>query len=341
MIKTILLCIVIIATAILLILWLKRKKYGRTAQYIVGILSAVGLFWNIYAGVMPNIENDTSQQIYNENGIANEGGVWIGGGLNRDIDITYNYYNYYDSKNEEHDRKSYESTIKGINEVDEWCVGWGDDSGGRKEYTIKEINEGRLEDKIIFNSIKDSVIGHEFNFVGAKNNDLSSTSTDEMWNGNVIEAEDGHTYRVRLYVHNNSPLGLEAIARDVSVNFIISDSVHVRSNDISLAGFDSNSGYFGVSVHGIINSSNAEPSCHWDGVKFVSNKPFKLQYVPGTALFENNAIGSSENGAFILSDDVITEKGVQLGYDEMNGNIPGCYQYAAYVSIVVMPVFYE
>lgn len=337
MIKALFLCIAIVVAAFLVISWLKGKKYGHSAQYIVGIIAAIGLIWSIYANVQSSIENNYSQQINNGIGMSSESNVRIGGGINNDINITINHF---DSINKESNRTSSESNVE-IESVDEWCVGWGDNSGGRKEYTIKEINEGKLEDRITFNSIKDSVIGHEFNFVGARKNDLSSKGTNALWNGNEIEAEDGQTYRVRLYVHNNSPLGLEAIAHDVSVNFIISDSVRVRSNDISLDGFDSSDGYYGVSVHGTINSSNAEPSRYWDGVKFVSNKHFELRYVPGTALFENNAIGRFENGAFNLSDDIITEKGVSLGYDKMNGDIPGCFQYDAFVSIVVMPVFYE
>ena len=38
-------------------------------------------------------------------------------------------------------------------------AGWGDSSGGRPSYTEAQINDGVLGDKIVFNSINNSVIG--------------------------------------------------------------------------------------------------------------------------------------------------------------------------------------
>lgn len=231
--------------------------------------------------------------------------------------------------------------------------GWGDSSGGRQTYTIKQINEGVLGDTITFNSIVDTndslspedkaagviiPLTDERNFVGARENS-GNYGKDNLWNGNVIEAEEGKTYLVRLYVHNNSPHGYDAIAENVSVQFQITDLRHVLQNDISLEGFDSSNGYYGVGVNGFIDASNANPSSYWDGVKFVSDKPFELRYIPGTALLENNGIGATNGSGYKLNDDIVTDKKVLLGYDSLDGNIPGCYGYAAYVTIEVEPVF--
>ncbi len=218
--------------------------------------------------------------------------------------------------------------------LEEWLVGWGDNANGRDEYTIKEINEGALNNRIVFNSIRDSVIGHEFNYVGARENSIENKTKKCEWSGNVIKVEKGKTYRVRLYVHNNNPKALKAIAEDVAVRFIISNPVRVAKKDIALDGFDE--GYYGVAVHGMIYSSNAEPSEYWDGVKFVANKPFKMKYVPGTAILENNV---ARGGAFTLGDEIVNDKWVFIGYEKLDGKLPGCYQYVAYVSIIVMPVF--
>lgn len=242
-----------------------------------------------------------------------------------------------------------------IESADRFIVGWGDSSGGRQTYTIKQINEGVLGDTITFNSIVDTndslspeekaagviiPLTDERNFVGARENS-GNYGKDNLWNGNVIEAEEGKTYLVRLYVHNNSPHGYDAIAENVSVQFQITDLRHVLQNDISLEGFDSSNGYYGVGVNGFIDASNANPSSYWDGVKFVSDKPFELRYIPGSALLENNGIGATTtNGSgYKLSDDIVTDKKVLLGYDSLDGNMPGCYQYAAYVTIEVEPVF--
>lgn len=274
-----------------------------------------------------------------------------GGNIYADVygDIIYQY--------RESEELGFEINTDKIKSVNEWIVGWGDTSGGRQTYTIEQINDGALGENIVFNSIVDTndslspedkaagviiPLTDERNFVGARENSGLNLGKDNVWNGNEIEIEEGKTYIVRLYVHNNNPLGYNAIAKDVSVQFLISDLIRVQQNDISLDGFDSGNGYYGVSVHGFLDSSNANPSSYWDGVKFVSNKPFELKYIPGSALLENNGIGaSSKYGPYVLSDDIVTEKGIPLGYDILDGNMPGCYQYTAYISIVVMPVFYE
>ena len=81
-------------------------------------------------------------------------------------------------------------------------VGWGDNSGGRPSYTIDQINEGVLNDKIIFNSISNGDIGNEKNFVGARVD--MNAGKDNVWNANEITVEDNQIYIIRAYIHNNS-----------------------------------------------------------------------------------------------------------------------------------------
>lgn len=53
---------------------------------------------------------------------------------------------------------------------------------------------------------------------------------------------------------------------------------------------------------GSIHFSKAVPSLYSDGVKFVTEKPFRLEYIPGTAVYANNAIANRENGYYQLDD---------------------------------------
>lgn len=193
--------------------------------------------------------------------------------------------------------------------------GWGDSSGGRDDYSISEVNSGVLGNAITFNSISDSPIGNEKNFVGARADDGVKPS---VWCADEIEAIEGKTYYVRLYVHNNSPLGLEAVAQGVTVNFHTVDS-EKHENAIELKGE--------------LNCENAEPKQYWDCVRFVSDRPFTLKYLPGSARFNNNVFDSK-----CLGDEIVSD-GVELGYEALNGRIPGCYQYAGVVTIRVTPVF--
>lgn len=197
---------------------------------------------------------------------------------------------------------------------------WGDNGGGRASYTLDQINQGVLGNKIVFNSISNSTIGDEKNFVGAR---VAGTNAgaNNVWNGNEINVENGKTYLVRLYVHNNNPKGTKAVAKDVTTSFAI----------------DGNTGT-SAAITGYINSSNANPTKYWDSVVFKSanGQPFHLEYVKGSALLENNGVG--KNGGVKLSDSIVSG-GTKIGYSSLNGQIPGCYQYASYVTIQVKPVF--
>ena len=129
---------------------------------------------------------------------------------------------------------------------------------------------------------------------------------------------------IRLYVHNNNPNGVNAISRNTRVAFSLPTTSAKQ-----------------VQVNGFIYSDNATPSEYWDYVNFNSDQAFHLEYVYGSALLENNGIGA--NGGIKLGDEIVTkaasERGVQIGYDKLDGNVPGCYTYANYVTIRVKAVF--
>ena len=203
---------------------------------------------------------------------------------------------------------------------------WGDNAGGRKTYTVKQINDGALGDKIVFNSIKDDTlpagnIKDERNFVAARDASTGNNGEKNVWENNEITVEEGKTYLIRLYVHNNNPKGEKAVAKDTAVNFSLGTVVSKEQR-----------------VDGYINSSNATPSKYWDDVVFKSKdgRKFYLDYVEGSALLENNGVGKKPGVK--LSDNVVTD-GTKIGYTSLNGEVPGCYNYANYITIKVKPVF--
>ena len=184
---------------------------------------------------------------------------------------------------------------------------WGDSSNGRKTYTLEQINKGDLGEKITFNSITNGKIGDERNFVGAK----VAGTTVKTWNANEIKVKDGETYTIRLFVHNNSPRGMQAIAKGVKATFSIPTNV-AKSQTIV----------------GYLDSSNATPNRYWDEVTLTADENIYLEYVDGSAKYNNN------KGDFKLPNEVITS-GATLGYTSMNGEIPGCYEYSGVVTIDV------
>lgn len=196
---------------------------------------------------------------------------------------------------------------------------WGDGDGGRPSYTTDEINNGALGETITFNSISDNAAlgGDEKNFVGAR----KVAGGSGVWNADAIEAEDGEKYYIRMYVHNDNPGGDDAIAKDTTVRFDIAESSGTE-----------------VEVQGFITSSNASPAEYYDSVRFTSDTAFHLEYVPGSAFLENNGI-AAEGGVGLSDETVETENGMLIGYDALDGNLPGGFPYAAYVGIEVKVVY--
>lgn len=193
--------------------------------------------------------------------------------------------------------------------------GWGDSNQGRTIYTIDDINAGLLGDKVTFNSITDSVIGDERNFVAARIND-GNHGKDNIWKANLIKVESDNEYFIRLYCHNNSPKGIEKIAHDSMIRFMIpKDSGRT------------------IVVQGMISSSNAYPERYWDSVIFTCEDKFHLEYIPGSALIESNGLVGGAN----LPDSIVNEW-VPIGYDALDGDVPGCYKYASCLTIKVRVV---
>lgn len=220
--------------------------------------------------------------------------------------------------------------LAGVASIPALVSAWGDSMGGRPEYTIEQINNGDLGDTITFNSISDGDFGHEFNFVGAREDTGINAGADNLWNETDITVENGKTYIVRMYVHNNNPNGRDAVAKDVKVAFNIPQE---SSKEIQVDGF--------------INSSNATPTEYWDDVVFKSDQPFHLEYVQGSANIENRGVGSMANnnnqvGGRALSDDIVkaASGGTPIGYDSVeSGEIPGCYEFSSFIGIKVKVVY--
>ncbi len=205
----------------------------------------------------------------------------------------------------------------------EW--GWGDNGGLRSDYTTLQIERGALGNKIVFNSISDGgenggFSGHEKNFVSARD---SAAEIDGVWRANNIVVENNHIYTIRAYICNNNPN-----ENNVAENTKICFSIPMGDAKV-------------VQVNGIFESSNAEPSEYWDSINFIcgDENAFHLEYVYGSAMLWNDGIGK---GGLSLGDEIVTEAtkgGVLIGYDALDGRVPGGYEYHNYVSICVKAVF--
>ena len=242
---------------------------------------------------------------------------------------------------------------------------WGDSTyletgvanSHRQFYTLDQINNGDLGNTITFNSITNASIGDERYFVSAQKAAPDGRAVDShgIWEGGNITAEDGKEYVIRLFVHNNNPGGKANI----------STGTKVAVSGISQSTINKD-GQQEVEVNGFIESDNAIPKEYWDCIRFRSSTSFHLDYVYGSAMIYNRgAIGTTDpiSSADMpyktevelanqkitgkpLGDDIVLKTkangeldGQLIGFDALDGNVPGCYQYSSYITIRVKAVF--
>lgn len=178
----------------------------------------------------------------------------------------------------------------------------------RPTYTIEKPAE-----KVTFNAITNNPnYGDERNFTLAK---PYSDKSAGGWSADSINVDKDEEYLVRVYVHNNAAANLNLKALNTKVK------VSLPTNTAKE-----------ISLNAIISADNASPKEVWDNVIFKSNKEFNIAYIAGSAFFKNNI---NANPGFKLPDSIMTQTGAKIGYQQMDGVLPGCYQYSGIVTFRV------
>ena len=173
-------------------------------------------------------------------------------------------------------------------------------------------------DHVVFNSITDNnkEVGDERYFVSAS--EYTGDASKNYWSDKT-QVENGKEYVVRMYVHNNAASNLNLTAENVRAYVVLPTDTATS-----------------ITVSGKVYSSNANPTTVWDETTFTSKngEKFNLAYVDGTAKYYNTKDGKLRTFNLNASN-LLTNKGELLGYDKMDGKIPGCYQYDGVVTIEV------
>ena len=177
---------------------------------------------------------------------------------------------------------------------------------------------------VTFNSITNNPNhGDERNFLSVRDTDKSEwdSANKNGWT-DIINLQEGHTYEIQMYVHNNASANLGLVATNVRahMNLPVMDSTYGKQ----------------FQVNAFLWSDNARPQEIWDNIVLKSNRAFHTKVV--AAKYTTN------KGVFDLNQDELFGSsgrgtGALLGYDKMDGNIPGCMQYAGYITIKFEPVF--
>jgi len=167
-------------------------------------------------------------------------------------------------------------------------------------------------DHVTFNSITDNpVVGDERNFVRIKQDGTSDSF------GKTVALQPGKTYDVQVFYHNNAATVLndsgEGIAHDVMLRMQIPGVVN--------AGGTAN-------INGYISASNATPGTVYDTATATNPTAgaMAIDYVTGSAKITSNG---AVNG-MTLPNSLFTT-GTNLGYDHLDGVLPGCTQYSGFV----------
>lgn len=170
----------------------------------------------------------------------------------------------------------------------------------------------------VFNSfINTPSYGDERAFVDARKSDQTAAGSYKDQIVNVTQGSDEIV--VRMYVHNNANQSTNdsgvGVARNTRVRVFVPSAT-----DTSLR------------ARGYISADNATPQLVEDTVDFTDSVPFGVEYKPGSAILYNN--GPFSDGV-ALNDSIVTDAGAPIGWDALNGNLPGCFQYEAVVQVTL------
>lgn len=191
------------------------------------------------------------------------------------------------------------------------ALAWGP---SRQTFTIE-----KPADYVTFNSITNNPAhGDERNFVQVK----EASASDSTYVDNIALTA-GKEYTVFVYYHNNAATNLNASGKGIATGAYAKVEIPAVVKQ----------GASATKAVGYVGASNATPAQVWDDIAFsnATAGDIALRYVPGSAKIHNRG---ASNGA-TLSDNIITT-GATLGYNALDGTIPGCNEYAGYVTFNIV-----
>ncbi len=184
---------------------------------------------------------------------------------------------------------------------------WGPD---RPTYTIEEP-----ANHVTFNSITNNPAhGDERNFVQIKEASAGNGTYAEE-----VPLQAGKEYEVFVYYHNNAGTNLNDAAHNYK-GIALDTAMRVQMPGSVKAGEKAR-------FTGIVSASNATPGQVWDEAYGTTGSDVALRYVQGSATIHNRG---AINGATL--PDTLASTGTPLGYNALDGKVPGCNEFSGYVT---------
>lgn len=180
-------------------------------------------------------------------------------------------------------------------------------------------------DYATFNSItNNAAVGDERNFVRVREAGTDQTFQDE------IEVVPGKEYEVYIYYHNNAASNTNQSGLGMATNTKVSSAYPTLLNPNERG-----------MVSGIITWSYVTPQAPndakegkvWDEAYLTTQSDnVVLRYKTGTAIIHNDG---AANGS-VLPAALFTEGGTPIGYNKLEGNLPGCAEYSGHITYTLI-----
>jgi uncharacterized repeat protein (TIGR01451 family) len=202
---------------------------------------------------------------------------------------------------------------------------WGPAS--RPTYTMENP-----ADYVTFNSITNNpVYGDERNFVRIK-----EAGADNSTFSNSINLVPGREYTIWAFYHNNANPTLNSAAENQRG---IARNARIRAEIPSVVP----QGSTGTAGNVFLSADNANPGQVWDTIRMSngSDGDIAVRFVQGSATltnFANNNPSDQTQRTFNLPDAIVGPSGTLLGFNQMDGNLPGCNEYSGFVMFNIKAV---
>ena len=176
----------------------------------------------------------------------------------------------------------------------------------------------------VFNSITNNVaVGDERNFVRIREVVSSVPYADE------IEVVPGREYEVYIYFHNNAASNMNQSGYGLATNTRIASAYPVKLH----------AGERGM-ICGIISWSYTKQgdktvyagTVRDEAYVTTKNDNVVLKYKPGTAVIHN----AGEIDGTVLSSDLFTKSGTLIGFNKLEGVVPGCAEYSGNITYTLI-----
>lgn len=197
---------------------------------------------------------------------------------------------------------------------------WGP-TRGLYDYNDPAQRVGSMNGPVLNSFINTPSYGDERNFTRV------SPAGTSQWAETANNVQAGQEVEFRVYVHNNanqstngSNLDGPGVALDTRVRFAIPTG---QANGIDVGGY--------ISASNGKNKDGGAMTQVYDTATVRNDaKAFSLDYVEGSARLYNNGAFSA---GMQLPDSIVTASGAQIGWNALDGRLPGCFEFDAVVII--------